>query len=156
MSLKNQWIISITMIILSWLSLPFYGWRQFKRFLPASMLIVVFEAINVKLVKNKKWWIFYNKPNSYFNNEFPFNIGPFIVSSLWGLKWSFGNLRKFLVINAAINIFFAFIYITILEKIKIARLVKINKFQFFLYFYYKAFLLYGIQYFFENKTKLLK
>ncbi|WP_299088818.1 hypothetical protein [uncultured Metabacillus sp.] len=109
MSLKNQWNISITMIILSWLSLPFYGWRQFKRFLPASMLIVVFEAINVKLVKNKKWWIFYNKPNSYFNNEFPFNIGPFIVSSLWGLKWSFGNLRKFLVINAAINIFFAFI-----------------------------------------------
>jgi hypothetical protein len=156
MSLKNQWFINIIMISLSWLTSPFLGWSNLKRFLPASLLIVLFEAINVQFAKKRKWWVFYNKPHSYISGEFPFNIGPFLVSSLWGLRWSFGDFKKFLLINASINAFFAFIYITILEKIKIARLVKINKFQFFLYFFYKAFFLYGFQYIIESKTKITK
>ena len=156
MSLKNQWFINIAMILFSWLSLSFIGLRNIKRFLPASLLIVLFEAINVQVGKKRKQWVFYNKPNSYISGQFSFNIGPFLAIAMWMLKWGYGNFKKFLILNAIVDGFFASIYVTILEKLKIARLNRINNFQFFLYFFYKAFFLYGIQYIFENKNKLIK
>ena len=53
MSLKNQWLMNIAMVLLSWLSLFFIGKRNIKRFLPASVLICFLEAINVQLEKNE-------------------------------------------------------------------------------------------------------
>jgi hypothetical protein len=153
MSLKNQWLINIAMIILPWLTLPFLGVRNIKKFLPASILIVVLEAINVQLGKKKKWWVFYNKPKSYIANEFPFNIGPFFVGSMWILKWTYGNFKQFIMLNATVDAFFAFIIVRLTEKLKVAKLVRLNNFQFFLYFFYKAFFLYGFQYIFDNKEK---
>nr|WP_295971995.1 hypothetical protein [uncultured Bacillus sp.] len=151
MMLKNQWIYNIAMILLSWSSLSFIGKNNIKRFLPASVLIVIFEAINAIIGKKRKWWIFYNKPKSYISGEFPFNIGPFFLSSIWVLKKGYGNIKKFLILNAIVDAFFTTIYITVLEKLKIVRLARINNFQFFLYFFYKAFFLYGFQYIIEKK-----
>lgn len=156
MSLKNQWFINIAMILLSWLSLSFLGFRNIKRFLPASLVIVLIEAIHVQVGKKRKYWVFYNKPNSYISGEFSFNIGPFLAVSMWILKWGYGNFKKFLLLNAIADGFFATIYVTILEKLKIAQLKRINNFQFFLYFFIKAFFLYGFQYIFEKTTKITK
>ncbi|WP_378931219.1 hypothetical protein [Metabacillus herbersteinensis] len=86
--MKNQWLINITMVLLSWLSLSFLGRRNIKRFLPASVLVVFLEALNVQVGKKLKWWTFYNKPNSYITGELPFNLGPFLVGSMWILKWT--------------------------------------------------------------------
>ena len=107
MSLKNQWLMNIVMVLLSWLSLSFLGWSHIKRFLPASVLAVILEALNTQVGKKRKWWVFYNKPNSYFSGEFLFNIGPFFVFSLWGLKWAYGNFKRFILLNAMIHAFFA-------------------------------------------------
>ncbi len=153
MSLKNQWLINIAMILLSWLSLSFFGWRNIKRFFPASLLIVFFEAINVQIGKKRKWWVFYNKPKSYISGEFPFNIGPFLVSAMWILKWTYGKFKLFLLLNATLNAFFAFILIKLMEKLKVVRLVRLSQFQFFLYFFFKAFTLYGLQYIIERKRQ---
>jgi len=38
-------------------------------------------------------------------------------------------------------------------KLKLYKLVQFNEFQFFLYFFYKAFFLYGFQYLFEKKIQ---
>jgi hypothetical protein len=70
MSLKNQWLINIAMILLSWLSLSFLGRRNIKRFLPASILVVFLEALNVQVGKRQKWWTFYNKPKSYISGNY--------------------------------------------------------------------------------------
>jgi hypothetical protein len=153
MSLKNQWVINIAIVLLSWLSLPFFGKRNIKRFLPASVLIVLLEAINVQVGKKRKWWTFYNKPNSYITGELPFNLGPFLVGSMWILKWTYGNFKQFILLNATVNAFFAFILIKVMEKLKVAKLVRFNNFNFFLYFFYKAPLLYAIQYIMESKKK---
>jgi hypothetical protein len=93
MSLKYQWLINIAMVLLSWLSLSFFGRRNIKRFLPASILVVFLEALNVQVGKRQKWWVFYNKPKSYISGELPFNIGPFLVGSMWILKWTYGNFK---------------------------------------------------------------
>jgi hypothetical protein len=141
------------MILLAWLTLPFLGLDKIKRFFPASLFIVFFEFINVIIGKKRKWWVFYNKPNSYLFNEFPFNIGPFLVGAMWILKWTFGNFKQFISLNAAVNAIFAFILIRLLEKLKVVKLVRLNNFQFFLFFFYKAPLLYGLQYIIEFKKK---
>lgn len=153
MSLKNQWLINIAMIVLSWSSLPFLGGRNIKRFLPASALVVLLEALNVQVGKRRKWWMFYNKPNSYISGEFPFNIGPFFIGSMWILKCTYGNFKKFILLNATVNAFFAFILINLMKKLKVAKLVRFNELQFFLYFFYKAFLLYGFQHMIERTKK---
>ena len=54
MSLKNQWLMNIAMVLLSWLSLFFIGKRNIKRFLPASVLVVILEALNVQIGKKTK------------------------------------------------------------------------------------------------------
>ncbi|MGE8206663.1 hypothetical protein ACQKP0_19320 [Heyndrickxia sp. NPDC080065] len=154
MPMKNQWLLNVGMVLLSWLSLPFLGRRNIKRFLPASILIVLIEGINVQVGKKRKWWVFYNKPNSYFSGEFPFNIGPHLVGSMWILKWTFGNFKRFILLNAIVDAFFTFPLIRFLKKLKVATLVRINNWQFFLYIFYKAFLLYWFQYLFENKKNM--
>ena len=110
MSLKNQWLMNIVMVLLSWLSLFFLDKRYIKRFLPASVLIFFVEALNVQFAKKRKWWVFYNKPKSYVSGELPFNIGPFFALSMWVLKWSYGNFKRFLLLNAIIHSFLCFYF----------------------------------------------
>jgi len=153
MSLKTQWFVNIAMVIVSWLSLPLLGRRDIKKYFPASVLIVLLEVFHVQIGKKKKWWIFYNKPESYFTGEFPFNIGPFLVSSMWILKWTYGHFKKFIFANAILNAFFAFFLIRILEYLKVAKLVRFNQIQFFLYFFFKAFILYVFHYIVEKIRK---
>ena len=155
MSLKNQWLMNIAMVLLSWLSLSFLGKRHIKRFLPATALVVILEALNVQIGKKQKWWVFFNKPKSYVSGELPFNIGPFFVFSMWILKWGYGNLKWFLLLNAITHTFFVLILMKIMKKLKVVKVFRLNELQFFLYFFFKAFLLYGFQFMIENKRKFL-
>ncbi len=54
MSLKNQWLMNIAMVLLSWLSLFFIGKRHFKRFLPASVLVVISRSLECSNRKKAK------------------------------------------------------------------------------------------------------
>lgn len=139
MTIKIQRLVNIAMVLLAWASLPFLGSRNIKRFLPASLLILLFEGINEMIGKRRNWWYFYNKPKSHLFGEFPFNVGPFFVSSLWILKWTFGNFKKFILLNAILNATFAFPIVIFLRKIKYGTLDRINGFQFFLYFFIRHF-----------------
>ncbi|MCP3740331.1 hypothetical protein [Rossellomorea sp. BNER] len=150
MPIKNQWLLSVAMVLLAWLTLPFLGLRNIKRFLPASIMIILIESLNVQIGKKRKWWVFYNKPNSFLSGEFPFNIGPFLIGSMWILKLTYGNFIRYLLLNAFVDATFTFPIIWILKKVKIVTLVRINEIQFFIYIFYKAFLLYGFQYLFES------
>jgi hypothetical protein len=82
-------------------------------------------------------------------------MGPFFVGSMWILKWTYGNFKSFLMLNIIIDAIFSFAIIRIIEKLKLATLVRINQFQYFLSIFPKAFLLYGFQYLFDkNKERL--
>ncbi len=60
MTIKNQWLLNIVMIILSWLTMPLLGWRTIRRFLPASILAVLICSLDAQIGKKRKWWSFYN------------------------------------------------------------------------------------------------
>ncbi len=150
MSSKNHSLLNLTMIIISWITIPLLGFRSIKRFLPASIFAVLLCSLDALIGKRRRWWAFYNKPQSFIRNEFPFLIGPMLAIALWILKWSYGNFKKFIILNAIGDIIFVFPLTRLFTKIKLYRLVKFNEIHFFLYFFYKAFFLYGFQYLYDK------
>ncbi|MGO4886870.1 hypothetical protein ACJ2A9_03850 [Anaerobacillus sp. MEB173] len=94
-----------------------------------------FRSMECSNWKKQKWWVFHNKPNSYLLGEFPFNIGPFLVGSMWILKWTYGNFIKFISLNAIVDGLFVFIFIKIMNKLKVAQLVRVNHFPLMLFYW---------------------
>ncbi|PLS03317.1 hypothetical protein [Neobacillus cucumis] len=150
MTSKRHKVFNIFLILLPWLSLLFIGKRSIKRYSLASVFIAIFEIMNHLYGHKRKWWEFYDKPRSFIRDELPFDIGPYLPMSLWFLKLSYGNFKKFVLINAIANGVFAFGIMPILKAFKIIRLNRLNYFQFFIYIHYKAYILYGIQYLLEK------
>ncbi|MFE8700784.1 hypothetical protein ACFYKX_09170 [Cytobacillus sp. FJAT-54145] len=147
---RRHILFNLTIIIIPWLSLLFLDKRNIKRYIPASVIIGIVEFVSHIYGHRNKWWKFYDKPKSFIRDELPFDIGPYVPLSIWILKASYGNFKKFVLLNATANALFTFVFMPFLKKIKIIRLNRLNYFQFFFYIHYKAYLLYGAQYLFEK------
>jgi hypothetical protein len=150
MATRRHKVFNLAIILGPWLSLLFIGKRSFKRYSFAGVFIVIFEIINHLYGHKRKWWKFYEKRKSFIRDELPFSIGPYMPLSMWLLKISYGNFKKFVLLNAIADGLFAFIFIDVFKKLKIVRLNRLNHFQFFIYLHYKAYLLYGVQYLVEK------
>jgi len=150
MASKRHRVFNLFIILIPWLSILFIGKRSMKRFSAAGVFIVIFEIINHLYGHKKKWWKFYEKRQSFVRDELPFDIGPYMPMSLWILKYTYNDFKKYALVNAIANGGFAFIGMPILKKMKILRLNRINYFQFFIYIHYKAYILYGVQYLIEK------
>jgi hypothetical protein len=147
---RRHKIFNLSIIMIPWLSLLFIGKRSMKRYSFAGVFIVIFEIINHLYGHKRKWWKFYDKPRSFIKDELPFSVGPYMPFSMWLLKLSYGNFKKFVLLNFIADGLFAFVIIDVLKKLKIIRLNRLNHFQFFIYLHYKAYLLYGVQYLFDK------
>ncbi|OCA81622.1 hypothetical protein A8F94_22410 [Bacillus sp. FJAT-27225] len=149
---KRHFLFNLAIIIFPWLSVLLLGKRSFKRFWFSGLFIVVFEIINHLYGHRRNWWKFYDGYKSFFKDEFPFSIGPYMPLSMWILKFSYGNFRRFVLLNAVADGLFAFVLINVLKKLKIIGLNGLTHLQFFVYLNYKAYLLYGVQYLYEKMT----
>lgn len=150
MTSKRHKIFNFFFILIPWLTLLFIGKPTIKRYYASGIFIVIFEILNHLIGHKRNWWKFYDKPKSFVKDELPFDLGPYMPMSLWLLKHSYGNLKKYALYNAIANGIFTFIGMPILKKLKIIRLHRLNHFQFFLYIHYKSYVLYGFQYLFEK------
>jgi hypothetical protein len=146
MATRRHKVFNLSIIVIPWLSLLFIGKRSFKRYSLAGVFIVIFEIINHLYGHKRHWWKFYDKRKSFIKDELPFSIGPYMPFSMWLLKISYGNFKKFVLLNAISDGLFAFIFIDVLKKFKLVSLNRLNHVQFFIYLHYKAYLLYGVQY----------
>lgn len=150
---KRHLVFNLSIILIPWLSLLLIGKRSFKRYSFAGIFIVIFEIVNHLYGHKRNWWKFYDKRKAFFKDELPFSVGPYMPFSMWLLKISYGNFKRFVLLNLISDGLFAFLFIDILKKFKIISLNGINHFQFFIYLHYKAYLLYGFQYLFEKITR---
>ncbi|GAA0328115.1 hypothetical protein GCM10008967_18240 [Bacillus carboniphilus] len=150
---KRHKLFNLFIILGPWSTLLFIGRRSFKRYSFAGIFIVIFEIFNHLYGHKKKWWKFYDLRKSFVRDELPFSVGPYMPLSMWLLKFSYGNFKKFLLLNVIADGVFAFVGMDIFKKMKIIRLNRLNRLQFFLYIHYKAYLLYGAQYLYERITR---
>lgn len=146
---RRHKIFNILLIGIPWLSVLGIGKRDIKQYWLSSVLIGIYEIMSHINGHKKKYWKFYDKPKSFIRDELPFDIGPYAPISMWILKYTYGNFKKYVLVNAIFNGLFAFLFIPFLHKMKIFRLNRLSYPRFFLYIHYKAYLLYGIQYLIE-------
>lgn len=150
---KRHLYFNVAMMIFPWLTLLFIGKRSFKRYAFGGFFIIIFEIVNHMYGHKRNWWKFYDKKDAFYKDELPFSIGPYMPLSMWILKYTYGNFKKFIIVNAIADAIFAFPGIEILKKFKIVGLHRLSNIQFFFYLHYKAYLLYGIQYLVEKVRK---
>jgi hypothetical protein len=143
----------IIMTLLPWLTVPLLGVNTLKRFLPSSIFMSLYLIAEGRLAEKKKWWwfSFTVKPNVL--GEMPLIIGPFLVGSLWILKWTYGKFNLFLLINIIVDSLFTYIGMDLLKKIGYVTLVRLTKSQLSMVFLIKTFLLYGFQVIYERCFK---
>ncbi|UTR10112.1 hypothetical protein MM300_19885 [Evansella sp. LMS18] len=151
MKSKRHLLFNLAIIIIPWLSIIFLGKRNIKRYFLSSSIIAAYEILSHIHGQKKRFWKFYEKPRFFIRDELPFDIGPYIPMSMWMLKISYGNFKKFILLNAVYNALFAFVGMPLFKKMKIIRLHRLSHLQFFLYIHYKAYLLYGVQYLLERR-----
>jgi hypothetical protein len=143
--MKNSKLFLLAILILPWLTAPFLGRNAFKKYLPASIFMVTLtKAIDI-FGENKKWWRFY-KGIPPLNSMNFFNFGPYMVTSLWMLKMTYGKFSLYLISNTILHILFTFLGLKYLKRYKIVSLVKLTKIQYIAINFLRALLLYGFQY----------
>jgi hypothetical protein len=143
--MKNSKLFYIALLILPWLTVPLLGRNSFKKYLPAAIFMSTFTKALDIFGENKKWWRFY-KGIPPLNSMNFFNFGPYLVTSLWMLKMTYGKFPLYLISNTILHILFTFIGLKYLKRYKIASLVKLTKFQYLPTQFIRALLLYSFQY----------
>lgn len=140
----------IIMFILPWLTIPLIGEKTLKRFLPGALFMCVYVIAEGRFAEKKKWWWFPYKVRPNVLGEMPLILGPFLVGSLWLLKFTFGKFKRYLLANIIIDSFFTYIMTDWFRKIGYASLIRLTKFQLSLLFLVKSILMYGFQVLYEK------
>ena len=148
--MKNMKIFLLIMGILPWLSIPLLGNRAFKRFLPASLFMCLYLILEGWVAQKRKWWWFSTSLKPNVLGEMPLIFGPFIVGSLWILKFTYGKFKLYLLVNLIIDSIFTYGMLGWFKKIGYVSLVRMSKLQLSLIFMVKSIIMYGFQMLFEK------
>ncbi|WP_027725658.1 hypothetical protein [Tuberibacillus calidus] len=148
--MKNRKTFLLLLMILPWLSAPLLGKHTFRKFgLSAIFICTLTKAIHL-FGEKMQWWRFYKGIPPFRSMNF-FNLGPYFVTSLWVLRWTFGKLPLYLLTNCLLQI--AFIFgggVEWATRWKVFKLVRISKWQYFFIDLCRALSLYGFQYHVER------
>ena len=133
------------LMVVSWLTVLMLKKEDFKRFLPASILISLFVRGESVIARKRKWWWFYEKIHPKLTGEFPLIWGPFLIGSIWILKLTYRKFPAYILLNLTINSAFVYVFIDVCKKIGVLSLVRLSKLQLLAIFTFKALLLYAFQ-----------
>ncbi|WP_318503349.1 hypothetical protein [Bacillus sp. T3] len=143
--IKYPKIFLLLIMVLPWMTIPLLKNRDLKRFLPTALFSVwMVQRVNV-MAKKRKWWWWYVQLIPNATGVIPFMWGPFFVGSLWILKWTFGKLNQYIMINFGAHFLFTYIVVPYLTKFGLASLVRMKKIQLMLVFTVLDSLLYIFQ-----------
>ncbi|WP_144553192.1 hypothetical protein [Bacillus sp. X1(2014)] len=143
--MKPSKLFLLGILIFPWLTVPLMGKESFKRFLPSALFMCTFSMALEQYGEKKNWWRFY-KGIPPLNSMSFFNYGPYMVSSLWILKWTYGKFPLYFSLNTAFHILYTGFGIDYNKRKKIAALVKMKKLPYFFILSFRAVLLYGFQF----------
>ncbi|MBT2686677.1 hypothetical protein J7I93_00610 [Bacillus sp. ISL-47] len=137
--------ILIIMMILPWLTMPFIKKSEFRRFLPAAILMsIITKLLNIVAYK-RNWWQFYTSILPKVKAETAFIVGPYFLASFWVLKLAYGKFKKYMIMNGVLHILFAFPGIAFLKWAGIGTLARVNNIQLTGILLLRAVLLYSFQ-----------
>lgn len=98
------------------------------------------------VAKKRRWWWWYETLHPKLSGSIPFILGPFLIGSLWIMKWTYGKFIEFITLNLIVDGVFTYIVVPYLTKFGIASLIRMRKIQLMYVFAVLASLLYSIQF----------
>lgn len=147
---KYSKALPLTIMIITWFLLPTLGKDVLKRYFSSGIFIsVVVLTVNF-IAKKRKWWRWYEAFSPKITWVVPFTWGPFLIGSLFILKWTYGNFFRYMLLNILVDGLFTFGLEYYLKKFKIFSLVQMSKSHLMYVFTFDALLLYGFQFLKEN------
>ncbi|WP_423798455.1 hypothetical protein [Neobacillus sp. SAB-20_R2A] len=147
--MKNQKLFLLLLLVLPWLTVPLMGRKAFKRFLPTAIFMCTFTKALDLYGEKKNWWEFY-KGIGPFNSMNFMNFGPYLVTSLWILKMTYGKFLMFIISNTVLHTVFIFGAIKLVKEFKIFSLVNLTKIKYLGVNFLRALILYAFQYITET------
>lgn len=148
----NIWRLLLSLMVLfSWVTAPFIGLKNFKKYSPSVILICFIIMIESYIANKLNWWKFFKKLHPLVTGEFPFIIGPFFIGSLWIFKISKGKFGIYMILNLLADLFFCYPLVFIFEKLGLWSLNKLKNYQLLLLFLTKAVLMFVYQLFTNEK-----
>lgn len=144
----------LLMMLLSWASLFLFGKGNLKRFLPAGLFMLLMVTLEDLFAQKRKWWAWYEKLFPNLSGIIPFLWGPFLIGSLWLLKLSYGNFKRYIIYNLLVDSISTFFITDFFSKLRVGGLVRLKKYQLSLLFFLKSLLLYGFQSLVERFKKV--
>lgn len=149
--MKYNKLILLLMMVFLWLTLPLMGKNAVKRFFPTGIFIALLTRWENSVAKKRTWWWWYEKFHPKLSGSFPFVWGPFMIGSMWILKFTYGKFYRYLTLNLIVDTIFVFVLVDKwLTKWGIASLVRMKKLQLSLLLFIDSLLLYGFQYLVEK------
>ncbi len=143
--MKNSKLFYLGLLILPWLTVPLLGQKAFKKYLPAAIFICTFTKAIDLFGEKKKWWKFYKGIPPFDSMNF-FNLGPYLVTSLWILKMTYHKWKLYFMSNTILHICFIYLGgLKFVEHFKIFKLEKLTKFQYLGIDFLRAILLFLFQ-----------
>lgn len=152
--MKSSKLLLISLVILTWLTLPSLGRNALKKFLPAAIFICILTKILDIVGERKNWWQFYKGIPPLNSMDF-FNFGPYFVTSLWMLKFTYGKFWTYLISNTILQLLFIFLGLKYMKRLKILSLEKLPEFQYLAIDIIRTLLLYAFQWIIDCFKKLI-
>ncbi|WP_282171317.1 hypothetical protein [Cytobacillus firmus] len=144
----------VLIILLSWLTVPFIGKKDFKRFYPAALFMGFYVLIEGIIAEKNKWWTIKARFHPKLSGELPFVLGPFFAGSIWILKLTYSKPLLYLLLNGVVDAFFAYPFYTWFKKIGIWKLRRFSQMNLFMLFLLKSIFMYVFHLIFVDKKTI--
>ncbi|MEH7428248.1 hypothetical protein V7151_16895, partial [Priestia megaterium] len=112
-----------------------------------SSLVIAFIS---ELSKSFTWWKVRKPLFPKLSSDISFIFGPFFVANFWVFKLTYGNFKKYLLINVLFDYLFAYPLTSLAEKLKVYKMVNMTRFQLFIISTATALINYLYQHFIED------
>lgn len=143
--------LKTALFVLPWLSAPFLKKKDFIRFSPASFFIAMLLLIEAIFSVPYKLWTVKGGAKEKPLSDIAFIFGPFFIGSIWVLKLTFGKFHLYMLINLIMDYLLAYPISSILQKLKLYKLVNLKPPTLFYISVFLSILMYKYQLIMEKR-----
>lgn len=103
--MRRYKIYLIGMLIVPWFFILLLGKRTFKKFFLSSLGINLLAVVESFITHEKKLFWFNKRFHPKLLGDIPLIFGPFLVGSLWILKFTYGHFFRYMATNITVDSF---------------------------------------------------
>ena len=101
-------LIRIGLLIISWISILFLPKSAFRKYLPVSIFCSLLVICGCLLSYRYRWWKVKGGITELIFMDSSFIFGPFFAGTMWVFHLSFGQFKRYTLLNLFMNLCFSY------------------------------------------------